>query len=204
MPPKTSVASERARPRAAAEAADAQAIDPGPALSARLRGRADALLRRGVPLDPEAGLNPSLNLTIQMVLAARRWRSLLDDRLRPIGQSAARMEAMSAIAHAPPHSPQIEIARRIGVEGATLTRMLDSLAADGLVERLADPSDRRTKHLRLTEAGRSALAEISAIAEDLRLRLLEDVDAPTIDQANDFLAMLLTRFDVGFPGRNGD
>jgi len=77
--------------------------------------------------------------------------------------------------------------------------MLDSLEADGLVERLADPADRRTKHLRLTDAGKAALAEINAIAENLRFRLLAEIDAATIDQANGFLAMLLVRFDEGLP-----
>lgn len=109
--------------------------------------------RRGSRIAREDRLTSKLRLTIQMVLIARRWRSLLDDHLRPLGQSAARMEAMATIAYAPPSTPQIEIAKSIGIEGATLTRMLDSLEGDGLVERLPDPSDRRTKHIRLTDAG---------------------------------------------------
>jgi MarR family transcriptional regulator for hemolysin len=138
-----------------------------------------------------------------MVLVARRWRSLLDERLRPLGQSSARMEAMSTIAFAPPFSQQIELAKRLGVEGATFTRMLDSLESEGLVERLADPSDRRAKHIRLTKEGEVALAEITAVAEKLRAHLLEGFPPSSIDKANEFLAQILAHLTGNFPPTDG-
>lgn len=146
--------------------------------------------------------SPELRLTIYVVLLARRWRSLLDERLRPLGQSAARMEAMSAIYRARPMSTQVEIARLISIEGATFTRMLDTLEADGLVERLAYPSDRRSKQIRLTAAGERALKDILAVAADLRAWLLEEVSAEDIDTTNDFLRTLLERFDDSPPLRD--
>ncbi len=84
-----------------------------------------------------------LGLMIAIVLAGRRWRALLDEKLRQLGHSASRMEAMAAIAYSPAATTQIQIAKRIGIEGPTLTRTLDMLEADALVERLPDPSDRR-------------------------------------------------------------
>jgi MarR family transcriptional regulator for hemolysin len=150
-----------------------------------------------------AFINPPLRLTIDMVLAARRWRALLDDRLRPLGQSAARMEAMSVISRSPPGSAQIEIARRIGIEGATFTRMLDALEADALVERRPHPTDRRTKHIRLTAAGEAALGEILAAADRLRTQLLAGVERSEMERANAFLDMLLTRMEHGLPEPDG-
>jgi len=136
---------------------------------------------------------------MQMVLAARRWRSLLDDRLRPLGHSAPRMEAMSTIAHSPQLSAQVEIAKRIGIEGPTLTRMLDMLEADKLVERLPDPSDRRANRIRLTKKGEEVLAEINAVADELRTQLLARFDPEGIDKANDFIAQLLDCFEEDIP-----
>lgn len=158
---------------------------------------------RNTQRSASASAAPKLLLTIQMILIARRWRSLLDERLRPLGQSSARMETMSAIAHAPRIGQQIELAKRLGVEGATITRMLDSLEAEGLVERLADPSDRRAKHIKLTKKGQTALAEITAIAEQLRTHLLEGITPSEIDEANEFLMRLLDRLDGSFPPTNG-
>ena len=109
----------------------------------------------------QGGTTRDIRLTVNLVIVARRWRSLLDERLRAIGQSAARMEAMGAIINSPSLSAQVDIAKRLRIEGPTMTRMLDTLEADGLVERLPDPADRRTKQLRLTAEGERA-AEVTS------------------------------------------
>ena len=82
----------------------------------------------------QGGTTSQIRLTVRLVLVARRWRSLLDERLRQIGQSAARMEALGAIMNSPSLSAQVDIAKRLRIEGPTMTRMLDTLEADGLVE----------------------------------------------------------------------
>ncbi|BBC72196.1 conserved hypothetical protein [Altererythrobacter sp. B11] len=147
----------------------------------------------------KGGTTEEIRLTIQIVIVARRWRSLLDERLRTIGQSAARMEAMAAIMNSPDLSAQVEIAKRLRIEGPTMTRMLDTLEKDGLVERLPDPADRRSKQLRLTDAGRAALADIFDIADALRHRLLHGLPPETIGLLNDALQDLSHRLDAGLP-----
>ena len=147
----------------------------------------------------EGRATPQIRLTICMVLAARRWRSLLDEKFRPIEQSSARMEAMSAIMNSPPLSPQVDIARRLRIEGPTLTRMIDSLEKDGLVERMADPSDRRTKQLRITDDGEQALETIFEIADEMRGRLLAGFSDEQIETINGFFGELLERLDAGLP-----
>lgn len=146
------------------------------------------------------GTTPEIRLTVLLVLVARRWRSLLDEKLRPTGQSSARMEALSAIMNSPEHSAQVDIARRLRIEGPTLTRMLDTLEKDGLVERLPDPGDRRSKQLQLTGKGEAVLEEIFAVADVYRERLLAGVDGEALEAATGFLAGLLERLDAGLPG----
>lgn len=138
-----------------------------------------------------------LGLTIAIVMAGRRWRALLDEKLRQLGHSASRMEAMAAIAYAPAATTQIQIAKRIGIEGPTLTRTLDMLEADALVERLADPADRRNKHMRLTPAGYKALAEMFDLMAALRGQLLDEIPAADIRANLGFLSLLLTRIEGG-------
>lgn len=140
---------------------------------------------------------PELGLTIAIVLTGRRWRSLLDEKLRELGHSASRMEAMSAIAYAPPHTTQIQIAKRVGIEGPTLTRTLDMLEADGLVERLPDPTDRRNKHMKLTETGLEALGAMLRVTGALRAKLLEDLPMTDIRANLGFLSLLLERIEGG-------
>ena len=81
---------------------------------------------------------------------------------------------------------------------------LDTLEKDGLVERLADPSDRRTKQLRLTAEGEKVLEEIFAIADEMRGRLLGGLPEDKLDEVNDFLGLLNDRLDAGLPPRAGN
>ncbi len=152
----------------------------------------------GKILPPREGYpSPDLGLMIAIVLAGRRWRSLLDERLRQMGHSASRMEAMAAIAYSPASTTQIQVAKRVGIEGPTLTRTLDMLEADGLVERLADPSDRRNKHMRLTRAGYKALGEMFDIMAGWRQQLLDGISKTDIKRNLEFLSVLLERIDTG-------
>ena len=146
------------------------------------------------------GTTPELRFTVQLVLAARRWRSLLDEHLRRIEQSSARMEAMAAILASPPLSAQVDIAKRLRIEGPTLTRMLDALEKDGLVERQPAPGDRRTKRLQVTAEGEAALEDIFAVADLFRGRLLEGIEAEKLAEVSQFLTGLLERLDGGLPG----
>jgi MarR family transcriptional regulator for hemolysin len=150
----------------------------------------------------DGGTTPEIRLTINLVIVARKWRSLLDERLRLIGQSSARMEALAAIMNSPALSAQVNIAKRLRIEGPTMTRMLDTLEKDGLVERLSDPADRRSKQLRVTPEGESVLADIFAITDALRDRLLEGIPAERMDEMNAFLMMLTDRLEGGLQPRH--
>jgi DNA-binding MarR family transcriptional regulator len=53
-----------------------------------------------------------------------------------------------------------ELAREMDVDAGAITRLVDRLAAKGLVERARSATDRRVVHLRLTSAGETAVAEV--------------------------------------------
>ena len=100
------------------------------------------------------------SFTFRTIMVARRYRALLDDRLRPLGYGCARMETLATIAHSDRLSAQTEIAKRIGIEGPTLTRMLDALEAEGLVASRweVQASGPARKVYALTETGQQELA----------------------------------------------
>jgi MarR family transcriptional regulator for hemolysin len=141
--------------------------------------------------------DPKFRFTAQMVLSARRWRSLLDEKLRLIGTSAARMEALSTIDRSPCLSAQVEIANRMGIEKPTLTRMLDMLEGEDLVERLPDPWDRRAKLIRLTTKGEETLDAASEVAGELRRAVLAEFSEEELTLFNGLTDRLLARFERG-------
>ena len=61
---------------------------------------------------------------------------------------------------------QKAIARACFLEPATLSQILDGMAAKGLIERRSQVGDRRTSHIFLTDAGREKLALLDPIFEE--------------------------------------
>ena len=108
-------------------------------------------------------------------VVARRWRTRLDERLKPLNMSIARWGALYWLGQAGDGVSQAALAELAGVEPPTLVRVIDQLEAQGLVERRVSPTDRRVNLLRLTEAAKPLVTEIEAEAERLRVELLEGI-----------------------------
>jgi MarR family transcriptional regulator for hemolysin len=106
-------------------------------------------------------------------IVARRWRTRLDERLKPLDMSIARWGALYWLGQAGDGVSQAALAEMAGVEPPTLVRVIDQLEAQGLVQRRTSPTDRRVNLLHLTPAAKPVVAEIEAEAERLRVELLE-------------------------------
>ena len=106
-------------------------------------------------------------------IAARRWRTRLDERLKPMNMSIARWGALYWLGQGGDGVSQAALADLAGVEPPTLVRVIDQLEAQGLVERRTNPADRRVNLLNLTPAAKPVVAEIEAEAERFRVELLE-------------------------------
>jgi MarR family transcriptional regulator for hemolysin len=67
---------------------------------------------------------------------------------------------------------QRELAKAVGIEGATLTHHLAGLERDGLVTRERDPENRRVHRVELTKKGDAAFHRLrgAAVKFDARLR----------------------------------
>ena len=84
---------------------------------------------------------------------------------------------------------QSDLAEGLDIQPITLTRLVDRLCDNGLIERRPDPNDRRAKRLYLTPAARPLLDRISTQGEELSETVLAGVDA-------DAAATLLTQLGL--------
>lgn len=84
-------------------------------------------------------------------------------------------------------STQISLAEMLDVEPITMGRMIDRLQEAELVERRADPTDRRAWRLHLTPLGKHKVQEIKPLAIEL---FDEALDGLTTDQQQELQAML--------------
>ena len=68
---------------------------------------------------------------------------------------------------------QVELAELLEIQPITLARLIDQLAAGGLVERRSDPHDRRAYQLFLTAAATPQLDAIQRVGEAIRIAALK-------------------------------
>lgn len=104
------------------------------------------------------------DMTRAMVLAARTWRGLARKTASRHGISEAASGPLIWIGRLGENVRQNTLADAVGIEGASLVRLVDELESLGLVVRQPDSSDRRANVLTLTEPGRQKLSEVN---EDL-------------------------------------
>jgi DNA-binding MarR family transcriptional regulator len=106
--------------------------------------------------------------------AARSVERDWDERLRAIGLSHAAVVAIDILIRTGPTGADT-IARTARVQPQTMSRTLERMERDGLVERTPHPADRRRRVVSVTPAGRSAWEtarhiEREVLPEDAALR----------------------------------
>jgi DNA-binding MarR family transcriptional regulator len=119
---------------------------------------------------------------------ARRLRQEAGAPLSP-SQTAA----LVTIERHGPLTPS-ELATRERVQRPTVTRVLARLEEAGLVERAADPDDRRSSLLSISAAGRSLLEEARTRKDAFLATRLESLDAEdraVLDRAAEVLEQML-------------
>jgi len=137
--------------------------------------------------------NPSRRFGFALVGLARRWRRHLDDRLAALGLSDA---AWVPLVHLESHGDglrQNELAAAVGLDSSTLVRLIDRLEGQGLILRVVDKADRRARRLRLTEAGRVAVADIRKRLWSFENDLLGDVSEAELAAALSVFALIEAR-----------
>ena len=113
----------------------------------------------------------------------RRWRKLLDERLKDLGVTQARWTTMVYLQQGGEGLTQRELARLMAIENPTLVRLLDSLEQQGLIERRPCPNDRRARRLHLTRDGTEFMNVLTERAARLREEMLDGISDRDIEGA---------------------
>jgi DNA-binding MarR family transcriptional regulator len=84
-----------------------------------------------------------------------------------------------------------ELTRVMKVSLATITGIVDRLAAQDLVSRREDPRDRRIRRVELTPAGRELIDDFLTAGAQHQQRLLERLDLDALDTVDQALGHIL-------------
>src|SRR5882762_4062623 len=123
--------------------------------------------------------NPRREFAFLINDVARLLRTHADQRARQFGMTRAQWAVLARLDRAE-GLKQTELAEMLDLQPITLTRLLDRLSDNGLIERRADPDDRRAKRLYLTPAARPLLEQLTDLGEDLMATALAGLDAGEI------------------------
>ena len=104
------------------------------------------------------------------------WRRELDQQLRRYGLTDASWRPILLLGNLETPIRQGELVRMLDMDGPSLARLLEMLERDGLVERIEDPADRRSKLVSIGEPGRAIHTHVHALAMALGNKLLTGVD----------------------------
>jgi MarR family transcriptional regulator, transcriptional regulator for hemolysin len=110
---------------------------------------------------------------------ARLMRTYADQHAASLGMTRAQWAVLVRLERAE-GLKQTELADMLDLQPITLTRLVDRLCENGLIERRPDPNDRRAKRLYLTPAARPLIERLHEFGEALMTEILAGIDDQTI------------------------
>jgi DNA-binding MarR family transcriptional regulator len=118
---------------------------------------------------------------------AHALRKAFDRRAVGLGVTRAQWKVLFKLTRYP-GLRQIELADMLDIEPITLSRIIDRLEEGGLVERVADPADRRAWRLHVTVKAQPLVEKLRALASEMTANAFAGIDPKDIEITRRVLA----------------
>src|SRR5215831_14916297 len=112
---------------------------------------------------------------------ARMLKTYADQQVRQLGMTRAQWAVLARLEICE-GLKQSELAEMLDIQPITLTRLVDRMCDNGLIERRSDPDDRRAKRLYLTPAARPLMERLFVLGRTLMNEVLKNVDRGEIER----------------------
>lgn len=122
---------------------------------------------------------------------ARLLRTYADQRAGEFGMTRAQWAVLARVQRTE-GLKQSELADILDIQPITLTRLIDRLDDNGLIERRHDPQDRRAKRLFLTPAAGPVIERLNRLGNDMMTLVLSGIERPALEA---LLSQLFTMKD---------
>ncbi|NYG57006.1 MarR family transcriptional regulator [Nocardioides perillae] len=133
----------------------------------------------------------------EVLVLGRRLRRVLHQRAAALGPSLTPVGylVLGRLVREGP-ARQVDLVATSGIEKGAVSRLVTQLEAAGLVERRADPDDRRACRVAATAAAEEAFARVDAERRERYLARLDALPIADLEQ----LAALLGRYNAAVEG----
>ena len=128
------------------------------------------------------------------------WRREVDHDLRRFGLTEATWRPILMLGQIGAPARQTDLARALDIESTSLVRLLDVLEQGGLVARVSDPADRRSKRISITPAGTKLYRQVYAVAEAVGAEVLDAVS----ESERTLCLSIFERIEQALGSRAGD
>jgi DNA-binding MarR family transcriptional regulator len=119
-------------------------------------------------------------LPFEISETAHALRKAFDRRACGMGVTRAQWKVLFRLERQP-GLRQIELADMLDIEPITLSRIVDRLEEAALVERVADPADRRAWRLHVTARAQPLIEKLRAVADDMVSEAFAGIDPKDIE-----------------------
>lgn len=140
------------------------------------------------PMNPST---PQPSPMQQIGLANRAFTRLHEARLRALGFAVAQIPVLVALKLSD-GLPQSELARIARVEQSSMAQLLARMERDGMIERVCDPADKRSRLITLTDKARAKLPLAREVLQQGTAQALEGFS----DEEQQTLLALLLRLNA--------
>jgi len=106
---------------------------------------------------------------------SRQWRRHLDQKLSALGVTDVTWAPLIHLDNLGNGVNQKQLAKSIGIEGPAQVRLLDTLESRGQIERKPCATDRRSKLVYLTPAGRQKVKEVRGHLKQIEYHDLAEI-----------------------------
>jgi DNA-binding MarR family transcriptional regulator len=151
-----------------------------------------------IALDQETRMHEDDHHSIRLWLRLLTCSSLIETRLRSalreqFDTTLPRFDFMAQLERVPDGLTMGELSQRMMVSGGNVSGIASQLVKEGLVDRTAVPSNRRTFIVKLTPRGRRTFRKMAETHEEWVIGMLGHLDTDEVEQ----LMRLLTRVKAG-------
>ena len=142
----------------------------------------------------------SLRLWLRLLACSTDIETEIRKRLRAqFGMTLARFDYLAQLYRHPHGLRMSALSRFLMVTGGNVTGLTDELVKDGLVQRQAEPDDRRSWRVNLTVKGRKAFEAIASVHESWVVQLFGDLDEADRHQLHTLLGKLRVQLSAASP-----